>query len=417
MNTPFSRVDHRIAKNAGSDMALMAHTAKRLLADIRELAPDITARAAEIEAERRIPLDLVEALRSIGVFRMFVPQSHGGLEFDLPAGLEIVGALGRIDGSVGWTAMIGNGGSTFASLLPRETYEEVYRNGPDVIFAGSIQPAGTAEALARGWRVNGRWPFASGCQHADWMVGFCVMTDGGGPILGEGGRPLVRGVALPARDWQIEDTWHAAGLKGTGSHHIALKGVVVPAANFFDFEGGVPCLPGPLYQAVPQLLPLLHGANAVGMAEGALDDLLELANTGRQQFRAAAPMRESEIFQFELGRVTAELRAARAFHQVQVASHWRHALAGALKDETLLAQGTQTGIWVASACVRVADTCFTLAGGSAVYETSPLQRRMRDLHAAAQHATVQQRHYVAAGEAALAQYRGRCEDRLRRAAE
>jgi alkylation response protein AidB-like acyl-CoA dehydrogenase len=272
-----------------------------------------------------------------------------------------------------------------------------------VIFAGSTQPAGTAERVAGGWRVNGRWPFASGCQHADWMVGFCVMTAGGKPLTGEEGRPLVRGLFLPARDWQIEDTWYVAGLKGTGSHHIRLSDVVVPAANFFDLENSSPCVPGPLYQAIPQLLPLFHGACAIGMAEGALDELLELANTGRQQFRAAVPMRESETFQLELGRVVAELRAARAFHQVQVASHWRHALDGTLKDEALAAQNTQAGIWVATACVRVADACFTLAGGSAVYESSPLQRRLRDLHTAAQHATIQQRHYVAAGKAILAQ--------------
>jgi alkylation response protein AidB-like acyl-CoA dehydrogenase len=149
----------------------MTEVAKRLLADIRQLAPNITSRIAEIEADRRIPLDLVDALRSIGVFRMFVPQSHGGLELDLPTALEIIGALGRIDGSVGWTAVIGGGGDIFASLLPRETYEQIYQNGPDVIIAGSAQPAGTAEAVAGGWKVGGRWPFASGCQHADWRVG------------------------------------------------------------------------------------------------------------------------------------------------------------------------------------------------------------------------------------------------------
>src|SRR5690242_4193097 len=82
-----------------SEIAFMTSTAKRLLADIRRSAPDITARAAEIEAGRRIPLDLVETLRSIGVFRLFVPQSHGGFELDMPAALEIIGALGRIDGS------------------------------------------------------------------------------------------------------------------------------------------------------------------------------------------------------------------------------------------------------------------------------------------------------------------------------
>jgi indole-3-acetate monooxygenase len=406
-------VDNPIADDICSDTRNIAGTAERLLSNIQKLAPDITARAAEIETARRIPLDLVEALKSIGIFRMFVPQNHGGLELDLAAGLEIVTALARVDGSVGWTAMIGNGGTAFAPSLQRETYERVYQNGPDVIFAGSIQPAGTAEATAGGWRVSGRWPFASGCQHADWMVGFCLITDGGKPILGSGGRPLVRGFAAPARDWQIEDTWNAAGLRGTGSHHIAPKDKMVPAANFFDLENGVPCLPGPLYQAVPQLLPLFHGASSLGMAQGALDDLLELADTGRQQFRPAAPLRESETFQFELGRVAADLRAARALHQVQVASHWRRALAGTLRDEALHTEGTQTGIWVATTCVRVADACFALAGGSAVYESSPLQRRLRDLHIAAQHATVQQRHYGAAGKAAVAEARGRFEERPR----
>ena len=83
-------------------------TADQMLADIRELAPDITARIAEMETERRMPLDLVETLRSIGLFRIFAPRSHGGLELDFPTGLEIIGALARIDGSVGWTAMIGS---------------------------------------------------------------------------------------------------------------------------------------------------------------------------------------------------------------------------------------------------------------------------------------------------------------------
>lgn len=380
-------------------------TPERLLADILELAPGITARAAEIEAGRRIPLDLVHQLRAIGVFRMLVPKSHGGLELDLPAALQIIAALSRIDGSVGWAAMIANGGQMFAPLLERETYDQVYQNGPDVVFAiSAAQAAGTAEATRGGWRVNGRWPFASGCQHADWMVGVCVMTEGGTPIPGpdgEGGPPRVRGFILPARDWQNEDTWYVAGLKGTGSHHIALSDVVVPAANFVDLANGVPCLPGPLYPAVLQVLPLLHAAVAVGIAEGALEELVELANTGRQQQRAAVPMRDSETFQFELGRIAAELRAARAFHDVQAASHWRHALAGTLKDEALLTQATQMAVWLATTCVRVADGCFGLAGGSAVYESSTLQRRMRDLHVAAQHGAAQQRHYVSAGKLLL----------------
>jgi alkylation response protein AidB-like acyl-CoA dehydrogenase len=408
MSTDVRRAPLPVAQQVFSESPPPATTVGRLLADIHELAPAIAARAAEIENARRLPSDLVATLKSIGVFRLFVASSHGGLELDLPTGLEILATLSRIDGSVGWIAMNNSVGSLFVPSLPRETYERIYRDGPNVTFAGVSQPAGKAWPAAGGWRVGGRWPFASGCRHADWMAGFCVVTEEDGkPLLGEAGQSQMRCVWLPARDWRIEDTWHAAGLKGTGSDHIVLEDKVVPAANFFDPLRGTPCLPGPLYRAVPQLLPLLNGAAALGMAEGALDDLLAVADAGRQQLRAAVPMRESETFHYELGRVVADLVAARAFLQAQGASHWRHAVAGTLNDEALLAEGTQAGIWVTTTCLRVVDACFALAGGSAVYDSSSLQRRLRDLHVAAQHATVQQRHYAAAGKSVGERFRRR----------
>jgi len=381
-----------------------ADACKRLLAGIQDCAPEIVARAAEIEAGRRIPPDLIETLKAIGIFRLFAPESRGGLEFDVPTALKVFRALARIDGSVGWTVMIGNGGHLLTSLLPTETYDHVYRNGPDMIVAGSVVPAGTAEATPGGFRVTGRWPFASGCLHSGWLVGFCVITEDGKPVAGPAGAagpPRIRGFFLPTRAWQIEHTWHAAGLKGTGSHHIALREALVPAPNFFDFPDGAPCLPGALYQAPHQLLPLLHGSVTVGMAEGALDDLVALANSGRQQLRAAVPMRDSEMFQGELGRVAADLKAAQALLQVQADSHWRYAMAGTRNEEAKVTQHTQTAAWLAATSVRVADACFALGGGVALYESSPLQRRMRDLHAAAQHAAAQQRNYAGAGRLLL----------------
>ena len=232
------------------------------------------------------------------------------------------------------------------------------------------------------------------------------MTERGKPLpgpAGDGGPPMVRGVALPAPDWLIEDTWHVAGLKGTGSHHITLKEKVVPESHFFDIAGGA-CEPGPLYRGLMPILSLLHGTFAVGMAEGALDDVVAMAGTGRQQLRAAVPMRESETFQLELGRVAADVRAMRAFHQVQVASHWRHALAGTSSGDARYVENTQAGVWLATTGARAVDTCFALGGGAALYETSPLQRRLRDMHAAAQHAAIQQRHYVGAGKLLLAEH-------------
>ena len=404
VNTLYGSVDRAIGNESLSESGRAESTVIRMLADIEEVALCITSRAPEIEAGRQLPPYLLEWLRSIGVFRMFVPRSHGGLELDLPTALEVIRALGRIDGSVGWIAMIASGCDLIAASLPKNTYDQVYEAGPDVILAGTAAPAGTAEAVAGGWRVNGRWPFASGCRHADWMFGLCVMTKDSEPLPGPSGKagpPLVRGCFLPTRDWEIEDTWHVAGLKATGSHHITLRDAMVPETNFFDLAAGTPCLQGALYQAVPQQLPLLHGASSVGIAEGALHELIDLANTGRQQLRAAVPMRDSEIFQSELGRVAAELRAARALLKLQAESNWRHAIAGTLKDEALLTQSTQAAIWLATTCVDAVDACFALGGGSVLYEASPLQRRLRDIHVAAQHSAAQQRHYVSAGKLLL----------------
>jgi alkylation response protein AidB-like acyl-CoA dehydrogenase len=137
------------------------------------------------------------------------------------------------------------------------------------------------------------------------------------------------------------------------------------------------------------------------MAEAIVSDLIDLASTGRRQVQSPVPLRDSEIFQFELGRVVADLRAARALLQAQSASHWHHAVAGTRLGEALMAESSQAAVWTTTTCVRVADVCFALAGGSAVYENLPLQRRLRDLHVAGQHVRLQQRHYVSAGEQLL----------------
>jgi indole-3-acetate monooxygenase len=381
--------------------------AEQLLADIADLAPSIAARAAEIEAKRRMPPDLLEVLKEIGVFRALAPRSHSGLELDLLPAFEIMTALSQIDGSVGWCATIALGTSVILSLLPREMYDQIYAHGPDVVVAGSIQPAGTAEAVEGGWRVSGRWPFASGCDHADWIMGVCVMSRNGKPMPGPtDGVPLTRLLVLPAQYWQIEDTWHAIGLRGTGSHHVMLHDVLVSDAHFVDLSNGVPCIAGPLYQSPMHFIPLVHGPVAVGIAEAALNDIVAMAGTNRRQLYAAKPMRETELFQAELGRAQAELRAAKAYLEIQTASHWRHACAGTLRNDGLMIEGTQAAIWVTQACLRVAETCFALGGGSAVYDASPLQRRLRDLQAAAQHAAVQQRHYVDAGKRLLTGFSG-----------
>jgi indole-3-acetate monooxygenase len=376
--------------------------ADRMLAAIRALAPTLAARASEAEAAARIPADILQMLKSVGVFRMTAPKTYGGMELDYPMVVRVLQAISKIDGSIGWVCTLASGAPLFLPLFSREVCDKMYCNGPDLFCAGSTQPGGTAEQEADGWRINGRWPFISGCEDAEWIGAVCVLTRDGKPLPGPvEGVPAARLVCLPAHHWQIEDTWQASGLRATGSHHAVLRDAFAPEANLMDLASARPCEAGPLYVAPGHFVALAHGPITLGLAEGALDDLIAMARSGRTQSRTTVAMRNSDVFQYELGRVHADFRAAQALFEVQVANYWQHARAGTLNSEALLAEGTQAAIWITNACVSVVRRCFSLAGGAAVYESFPLQRRLRDIEVAAQHAAVQWRHYTKAGEMLL----------------
>lgn len=388
--------------NTNTNHSTQNEASDRIFEKIRSLAPTIAARAGEAETAARIPADILGMLKSAGIFRMTSPKTYGGMELDYPTVARVLQAIAKIDGSIGWVCTLANGGALFLPLLAREIVEKVYCNGPDLLCAGSSQPGGTAEQEADGWRVNGRWPLASGCQHADWIAAVCLLTRHKKPLQGpDDGIPAARLVCLPARCWQIEETWQASGLRATGSHHIVLRDTFVPSANLMDMASTRPCEPGPLYSAPGHFAALAHGPVTLGLAEGAMDDISTMARSGRKQSRAVVAMRDSEIFQYELGRVQADFRAAQALSDAQAASYWQHALAGTLNNEAPLVEGIQATIWITEACVRVVRRCFALAGGAAVYESYPLQRRLRDIEVAAQHAAVQQRHYTKAGKLLL----------------
>jgi len=383
----------------------MTQEAKTLLDRIEALAPQIAERSREIEAIRNLPGDIVSALRDAGLFRMFAPKHYGGMELDLPTGVDVLRRLARVDSAVGWTATISSGSAIAAPLLPRPTLDEIYRQ-PDVVMAGSTQPTARAERVPRGWRAGGRWPFVSGCRHADWIAGFCIMHENERPLPdphATDGRPLIMGFVLPASAWEIEDSWHAAGLGGTGSHHIVLKERIVSAANFLDLAHGTPCEHGPLYRAPWHMLVLLPPVVAVGIAEGALDALVQVAKTGRRQLRAATAMQDSEVFRYELGRAAAEIRTARLALEAQVKLHWAHACADSLRNDARFIEGLQVGLQVAETCRRATEACYLLGGAGAVYLDSPLQQRLRDIMVVSQHYVMQARQYTGVGAALLAE--------------
>jgi alkylation response protein AidB-like acyl-CoA dehydrogenase len=378
-------------------------TLDQVLSRIAALAPMVARLAPDMEQDRRLPAALVSALKSARIYGMLVPRRYGGLELDAPSASRAVAALAKLNGSVGWNAMIGHIGALMPFLASPNLCEQIYQDGKDHVFAGSGQPVGAAERVAGGWKVTGLWPFASGCQNAEWIGGTCVMMEGGSPIDNtDGPGPMTRTCFMPAEHWEIRDTWHTLGLKGMGSHHVALTDVFVPDENFLEFPFGASFAPDPIFGKFPEVLVLAHAAVAVGIAEGAVMDLVELAGTGVKQLFMTTPLVETERFKEGLGRLDAELMAARALLEAQIARVWQNPERAAGKDLTRVAEQLQAAVWITSACVRVAEGCFELAGSRVVYESSSLQRRVRDLRVAAQHVAVQPRHYVMAGAAVLA---------------
>ncbi|WP_437665949.1 acyl-CoA dehydrogenase family protein [Sorangium sp. So ce1182] len=381
--------------------------AAKVLQAVRDLAPTISSRGAEIEEARRLPADLLEQLKAAGCFRMFLPRSHGGLEVDLRTGMDVLETLARADGATGWTVMIGSESPPLFALLSRERFDAVYSGGPDVIIAGAFNAQGEAHAAEGGYRVTGRWSFASGCEHASWLFGNCVLMDGGRPRMGPAGNvPEMRGMLFPASEMRILDTWSVLGLRGTGSHDIMVEGAFCPAANSFDIFQGQPSIAGPLFVApVPQFV--LHmGAVAVGIAQGALDELVTLARSGKKRLYARAELAESPVFQVHLGRAETSVRAARALLRDTGDELWDACVNNPAAAAAMAPRVSGALAWVTEVAARAVDTCYQAGGGGVARNASPVQRRLRDIHTFSQHAAAAEGWFGQAGAALLGRETG-----------
>src|SRR5688500_18111159 len=186
-----------------------------------ELAPRARSAALATERDRQLPADLVEDLRRSGVFRLCVPRAIGGVEGHVLDLVTAVEALARGDGSTGWCAAIGATSGALAAYLPELAAREVYAD-PGSVSGGVFAPLGRATPVPGGYRVSGRWPFASGVDHCGWLMGGCVVEEEGGVRPLPDGAPDVRLLVFSAADVEVIDTWSVAGLRGTGSHDIAV---------------------------------------------------------------------------------------------------------------------------------------------------------------------------------------------------
>jgi alkylation response protein AidB-like acyl-CoA dehydrogenase len=365
-------------------------SAADVLDAVRTLGPTISARAAEIETARRLPLDLVSAARDAGCFRLVRPASHGGIEADWPSAMRIYAELARADASAGWSILIGSAGWCDLAELPRATFDEIFGPNPDVITAGVFNPSGSIHAAGERYQVEGRWSFASGCEHADWIYGNCIegVVDG---------VPQLRGAVFRPEEIVIEDTWHVSGLRGTGSHHFHVTAMEVPAAWTFQPLAGEPAVEATLLRApIPSMFATGIAAVATGIADGALGDIVALA-TEKVPLLGAGVVATNPSFQLDLARADTDLRAAQALLWETAESLWARAAAGSEFSLETVARVRSAAVWATERAAEVVDAAYRLAGGSAVYADSPLQRRWRDVHAITQHFLVKRDTFATAG--------------------
>jgi alkylation response protein AidB-like acyl-CoA dehydrogenase len=358
-----------------------------LLQAARELGPFIRACADEIERERRLPQRLVDRLVAAGLFKMTVATSFGGAEADPETIVRVIEEVSRADGSTGWCVTVPTQEGLYCAFLREDVASELFGGDPAAYVAGGVAPIGRAVAVEGGFRVTGRWRYNSGCAHATWLVCLCIVHDvgpeGSSPRLDAEGEPLQWYVYVPAADCWIIDTWHVTGLRGTGSHDVAVEDVFVPQDRSVAPRFVGPARePSALYRFGRGLLPITFAAVSLGIARGAIDAFVELLT------RPESPksrLGESPRVLAQLSQAEARLRAARALLFEAVREAW----ATVCEPDVGLPEERRMALQLASAhaataSAQVVEMLWYAYGSSAIFAGNPLERRFRDAHTAAQ---------------------------------
>ena len=373
---------------------------QHLIDQARHWSVRLPEHSREFEQNRRLPVEIASQFAQAGFFHMLVPHEYGGFEVHPRTLIEVIKIIASGDGSAGWNVMIGATTGLLSASLPENFAREIYGTHPGSLTVGVTATLGKADKVDGGYRVTGRWPFASGCQNADWICGGSFIFENSEQLFNDKGTPDIHLMLFKASEVQIEDTWYVAGLRGTGSHHFNVKEQFVPEGRTVIL-GGRARIKRPLYQ-FPMLGLLALGVSAVSLGIGyhALEAFKDLAGV-KKPTGSRKTLIERHSVQADVARSIADLRSAESFIKEVIDEAWLVAESGERLSTEIKANLRLAAINATHKSVAAVDRLYQAGGGTSVYEDSPLQQCFRDVHVTTQHIMVATPVYEVAGRVAL----------------
>jgi alkylation response protein AidB-like acyl-CoA dehydrogenase len=357
------------------------------IARARDIRPVLERNAAQTDSLRRLTDEVVRALRDNGLCRLMVPKRFGGYQTSIRTYIDVMAEIGQGCGSTAWVASLINVCEWLAGLFPDRAQRDIWGADPDAWIAGSLAPNGNAVPVDGGWRVTGRWPWASGSMHAQWVACGIHMAN-------ERGEMTNLGLSLmPIADVTVEDTWFMVGMKGTGSNTIVAADVFVPEHRFLPyppaFEGRYRTehVDEPVYRValVPVTVLILAGSQ-LGAARAALDYVISKAKTRGITHTTFQRQADSSGFQMLVAEAamkidTAFLHAGRAADDLDRAADARRH-----PDLVERARVRMDTALAAKYAREAVELLVQAHGTSSLGDHNPLQRMWRDVHVASHHA-------------------------------
>ncbi len=359
----------------------MTVTAHDAVARARELIPELRERAPQTALDRRLPQDNIDAMRRAGALKTIQATRNGGYALGIRSHLDVISALGEGCGSTAWVAGVVHAHSWLLSHFPEQGQDDVYKTNPDAVVSAVILPRGKAVRTADGYRLEGVWPFGSGCERSDWLLLGATVFDQSGNQIDQGD------FIVPTSAVTLKDDWFVSGLAGTGSCTMVVEGLDVPAHRFLSMPGLIMGnSPGAGLHGddwvvrgapVPVLTIALCGG-AIGIAKQALADFPSVIK-GKTIAYTADPQESHAFTHIRLGDAAGRIREGEVLLYAVADEIDATARAG---DEVPFLRRAEMRNDCATAVRRLlegVEILFRESGATGVRTASPINRALADI--------------------------------------